>query len=140
VQRGWHPAELEQLVRLYSAQAAAGRVSGWDIDSTELEDPQFYLFGAGSDEDDCVICVSRVGCRYVLEDGNGTLLAEDVNLAPVVMKASRALAGQCRAVFVTRLLVTLCAIRVLIEERLEPLLPDSSDMLLRVAPQLSAIL
>jgi hypothetical protein len=136
IQRGWQQSELQQLAGLYAAQAAAGEAGGWDVDATEAADPQFYLLAPGP-EQDCLLCVSRVGRIYVLEDGNGGLLAENQQLGPVVDTAARILARRRPASFVMRVVLMLSAVRMIVEERLEPLLDESSDLLVRVAPQLA---
>jgi hypothetical protein len=132
--RTWHHEEVQRLVALYSAHAASGEVAGWEIGATESEDPQFYLLGP---EHDCVLCVSRVGRIYVLEDGAGALITDDARLEPVIDKAAQALAMP-KVSFGMRVLLSLCAIRVTIEQKLEPFLAESTETLTRFAPQLAA--
>jgi hypothetical protein len=132
--RTWHQDEMQRLVALYSAHAASGEVVGWEIGATEAEDPQFYLLGP---EHDCVLCVSRVGRLYVLEDGLGALVADDARLEPVIDKASQVLTVP-KVSFGMRMLLSLCAVRVTIEQKLEPFLAESTETLTRFAPQLAA--
>ncbi|MBY0361440.1 MAG: hypothetical protein K2X45_05990 [Phreatobacter sp.] len=135
-QRIWRQDELQSLVALYAAQARHSEVVAWDVGTTEAGDPQFYLIGPGP-EHDCLLCVSRIGRLYVLEDAYGGLLAEDGRLGAVTDKAARAL-SQRHSAFVVRALLGLCAFRVMIEQKIEPFLAESTENLTRFAPQLAA--
>ena len=46
---------------------------------TEVGDPQFYLLGRPP-HDECILCISRLGRLYVLEDGHGQVLFEHNSL------------------------------------------------------------
>ncbi len=139
LQPGWHRIELQQLLTLYAAaHAHTAKVASWDVDTTETDDPQFYLLGPAPAQD-CLACISRVDRLYVLEDGAGTVLGEDRNLAAVIDTAVQRLAPRRGAAFVTRMILLLCAVRVMIDEKLEPLIPDSTEMLVRAVPPLAAI-
>lgn len=139
IDRGWHHIELQQLIALYSAQAHAGNAESWDTDSTDRADPQFYLLGPGPDHE-CVACISRVGRIYVLENGHGSVMGEDRNLTGILARAAQMLPRKKGASFVTRMILMMCAIRVVIDEKLEPLIPDSTELLVRVVPPLAAII
>ena len=136
-QRIWRQDELQSLVALYAAQARHGEVVAWDVGVTEAGDPQFYLIGPGP-EHDCVLCVSRIGRVYLLEDAYGGVLAEDSRLALVTDKAVRSLSRR-HSTFVVRALLALCAFRVMIEQKIEPFLAESTENLTRFAPQLAAL-
>ncbi len=56
---------------------------------TEKGDAQFYLLGPLPDQA-CELCVSRIGGRYILEDGSGRLLFEHRNLDLVALHARAA--------------------------------------------------
>lgn len=135
--RTWHHDELQRLVSLHAAHMSSGAVTEWDVASTEADDPQFYLIGPAPDHD-CVLSVSRVGGIYVLQDMNGTVIAENTQLQPIVDAASRALSASRTPSFAMRMLFSLCAVRALIEQKLEPILAESTEALTRVAPQLAA--
>ena len=77
---GWRPSELEQVLAACSALVSIGAASGWAFGETERGAPQLYLLGP-EPECDCILCVSRLDDRYILEDGKGRLLAEHDDLA-----------------------------------------------------------
>ena len=62
-----------------SASVSSGAASGWAFGETERGDPQLYLLGP-EPECDCILCVSRLDDRYILEDGKGRLVAEHDDL------------------------------------------------------------
>lgn len=133
----WRAAELEQLVALLAVPArAAGTPVHWEVDATERGDPQFYLLGPAPDFE-CLLCCSRLEARYVLEDGAGALLAAENSLQRAVGKAVRALAPARRA-FVARVLVFVATFRVTVEQKLEPMLAETSEWVFRFGPQLAA--
>jgi hypothetical protein len=133
--RFWTATELERLVGLYKSYARDADATSWDVGATELDDPQFYVIGPAP-ECDCLVTVSRVGRIYVAEDGGGHVLAEGVSLESV---ASAAEAGRKAPGLITSILVGLTAIRVTIQERLEPVLVESEEFFLRIGPQLAAL-
>jgi hypothetical protein len=129
---GWRADELQQLVAL----VPAGDCS-WQACKTERGEPQFYVLGP-MPEQDCMLCVSRLAQGYVLEDGAGRLIGEALSLDRFAVEAARAAIRSGRS-FLGRMLVGWCALRVTIEEKLEPVLEQSEEMLARVAPQLVAL-
>jgi hypothetical protein len=136
--RGWRSDELQQLVALFAAHAQAnGTTVFWDVGATECGDPQFYLLGPAPHFEGR-LCCSRVEARYILEDGAGGILAEENSLRQVVGAAARALAPR-RSAIVARMLVLLATFRVTIEQKLEPVMAESSEWLVRFAPQLAAL-
>ena len=74
----WRPAELKALVESLAPDSPHAGARHWDVGITEIGDPQFYLLGAPDDE--CILCISRLGRLYVLEDGAGKLLFEHNSL------------------------------------------------------------
>src|SRR6266403_5500183 len=68
---------------------ASGNGRGWETGMTETGDAQFYLLGPLPDQA-CELCLSRVGGRYILEDGSGRLLFEHQSLALVALQAKAA--------------------------------------------------
>jgi hypothetical protein len=144
---GWQHSELQQLIGLCASRYARNSGSArelpveenWAVDSTEAGDPQFYVLGNGPDAE-CLLCISRVRRTYLLEDGNGAVLAESRTLAPIVNHAKRSLAGRGMGAVVVRMFMVLCAIRLTVEEKIDAVLPDSVDVLTRFAPELHMIL
>jgi hypothetical protein len=127
----WRADELQQLVALVPPSGCS-----WQAGKTERGEPQFYVLGP-TPEQDCMLCVSRLGQGYVLEDGAGRLIGEAPSLDRFAVEAARAAIRGGRS-FVARMLVGWCALRLTVEERLEPVLEQSEEMLVRFAPQLAA--
>src|SRR5262249_30810728 len=98
--------------------------------------PQLYLLGQPPD-DECILCISRLGRLYVLEDGAGQVLAEHNSLLTLAEQAKRALQKQ-RARIIGRAAVLWCAIRELFEEKLEPIMGEREELLTHLVPQLAA--
>ena len=126
----WSEAELNVV------EGALGRLRDgeWDTGLTETGDAQLYLLGP---EQACELCVSRIGGRYILEDGAGRLLFEHRSLPLVAMHARSALRITCWSL-VGRIVVVWCTIRDVIHDRIEPLLGESEELLVHLAPQLAA--
>jgi len=85
----WSEKELNTLVAALGAAMAPGTGRGWETGMTEKTDVQFYLLGP-LPEQACELCVSRIGGRYILEDGAGRLLFEHRNLELVALHAKAA--------------------------------------------------
>jgi hypothetical protein len=131
----WTEAELNAIVAgLHSALAPAGGRT-WETGETENGDVQFYLLGP-QPEQACELCVSRIGRRYILEDGSGRLLFEHRNLDLVVLHAKAAVSSTPR--LVARAILLWCAVRSTIQEKFEPILVEGEELLVQVAPQLAA--
>ena len=134
----WCQHELQEMVALYSAHASRGKLTSWDTGKTELGDPQFYIVGA-KPEFDCVLCLTRVGRLYVLEDGAGSVVTESVHLKDVTEVASVMLAPRKRPSLVVRSLFVLCAFRAVLDQKVELMLAESMEHVSRFAPQLAAL-
>ena len=129
----WSAAELNVI-----ASAVGGlRPGEWDTGLTEAGDAQLYLLGP-QPEQACELCVSRLGGRYLLEDGSGRLLFEHHSLPLVAMHARSAL-RITRWSLVARIVVVWCTIRDVIHDRIEPLLGESEELLVHLAPQFAAL-
>jgi hypothetical protein len=126
----WSEAELNVV------EGALGRLRDgeWDTGLTEAGDAQLYLLGP---DQACELCVSRIGARYILEDGAGRLLFEHRSLPLVAMHARSAL-RITRWSLVGRIVVVWCTIRDVIHDRIEPLLGESEELLVHLTPQLAA--
>lgn len=135
--QGWQSAELQRLLTACAACIPRGLVSGWEYGMTESGDPQLYLIGPGP-EHDCILSISRLGRLYILEDGQGRVLLEHVNMALMAEQASVALRRNSRAV-VARVVGAWCAMREFFEEKVEPVLAEPVEVLTHIAPQLAAL-
>ena len=127
---------MRELIALFHADPAGDGIT-WDVGTTEHGDPQFYLLGAAP-EHECVLCVSRLAQGYVLEDGEGRLIGEDAlarSASPWRPRAPRCAAGD-RSSRASRWCV--CAIRLTIEEKVEPMFEESQELLVRFVPQIAA--
>ena len=75
---------------------------------TEKGDVQFYLLSPLPDQA-CELCVSRIGRRYILEDGSGRLLFEHRNLDLVALHAKAAVPST--SWLMVRAITLWCAVR-----------------------------
>jgi hypothetical protein len=132
----WSEAELDTIAAALNVSIASGDGRSWETGITENGDAQLYLLGPLPDQA-CELCVSRIGGRYILEDGSGRLLFEDQSLALVALHAKAAMRSSWWGL-VARVALLWCTIRHMIHDRLEPLLTESEEMLVHLAPQLAA--
>lgn len=133
----WEKAELAPVLDACAAPLTAGDIGGWETGVTEAGDPQLYLLGPGPDHD-CVLCISRLGGRYILEDGQGRVLFEHDAIVPIADKIQAALASK-RTAIVVRLVAGWVAVKAAFEERVEPLLAEPIELFTHVGPQLAAL-
>lgn len=133
----WAAAELDPVLDACASPMTRGDVGGWETGLTETGDPQLYLLGPAPDHD-CVLCVSRLGRRYVLEDGQGRVLFEHDAIAPVADRIQAALARK-RPAMVARLVAGWVAVKAAFEERVEPILAEPVELFTHVGPQLAAL-
>jgi len=133
----WQAAELAKIKETLAPHLGSGEAGGWEVGATELGDPQFYLLGPPPDEE-CILCISRLGRVYVLEDGAGQLLFEHNSLL-VLAEQARAMLHNKRSQIVARIGTLWFALRELFEEKLEPIIGDSEELLTHVVPQLAAL-
>lgn len=131
----WTEAELNTIVSALHAALAPATGRTWETGATESGDAQFYLLGSRP-EQACELCVSRIGRRYILEDGSGRLLFEHKNLDLVVLHAKAAVSST--PWLMVRVITLWCAIRSAIQEKFEPILIEGEEILVQVAPQLAA--
>ena len=131
----WTEAELNTIVAALHAAMAPATGRTWETGVTENGDVQFYLLGPRPDEA-CELCLSRIGGRYILEDGTGRLLFEHRNLDLVVLHAKAAVSST--PWLMVRAITVWCAVRNTIEEKFEPWLVEGEELLVQVAPQLAA--
>lgn len=135
--RGWRGIEIDALISACGKSLEKGIASDLQVGETELGEPQLYVLGPAP-EHECILCVSRVGRRYVIEDGQGNVLHEHASLVPLsesVRTALRAAAVSgvaCIGIMWDTLKRTL-------SEKVEPLMAEPLEILHYVAPQLAAI-
>jgi hypothetical protein len=134
---GWHSAELQQVIAVSAGAIKAGEASGWEVGQTEQGDPQIYLLGPPPDYD-CILCISRLGHRYVIEDGGGRVLFEHDNPMLLAEQATAALRRR-KAAIVARIAVAWCALREAVEEKTEALMAEPMELLTHFGPQLSVL-
>jgi hypothetical protein len=128
----WSEAELNVVAGAFGTL----RDGDWETGLTEAGDAQLYLLGP-LPEQACELCVSRVGGRYILEDGAGRLLFEHRSLPLLAMHARSAL-RITRGSLVARMVVVWCTIREVIHDRIEPMLGESEELLACLTPQFAA--
>ena len=129
----WSEKELSTLVAALCAAPGTGRE--WETGMTERGDAQFYLLGPLPDQV-CELCVSRIGGRYILEDGSGRLLFEHRNLELLALHAKAAVPST--SWLMVRAITLWCAIRNTIHEKVEPLLVEGEELFVQFVPQLAA--
>ena len=132
----WSESELDTIVTALNVALASGNGRGWETGVTESGDAQLYLLGPLPDQA-CELCVSRIGGRYILEDGSGRFLFEHQSLALVALHAKAAVQSM-RGWLVARAVLLWCTIRHLIHDKVEPLLTEGEELLVELAPQLAA--
>ena len=81
----WRAGELKAMVEALAPALSGGESARYDIGLTEIGDPQFYLLGPPP-HDECILCISRLGRTYVLEDGAGQVLYEHNSLVVLADK------------------------------------------------------
>ena len=131
----WSERELTTILAALSAATAPGAGREWEIGVTEMGDVQFYLLSPLPDQA-CELCVSRVGGRYVLEDGMGRLLFEHRNLDLVALHAKAAVPST--SWLMVRAIILWCAVRSAFHEKAEPWLVEGEELFVQFVPQLAA--
>jgi hypothetical protein len=132
----WSQTELNTIVAALNVALASGNGREWEVGMTEKGDAQFYLLGPLPDQA-CELCISRIGRRYILEDGFGRLLFEHQSLALVALHAKAAVRSTGWEL-VARAVLLWCTIRQTMNDKVEPLITESEEMLVYLAPQLAA--
>lgn len=134
----WHPDEMSQLLSIYAAHEAQGDASDWDTGATERKEPQFYILGAQPDLD-CMISITRIGYDYILEDGQGCVVAENSSLSVIADKAVRMTAGIRKSSLLAQIGLAWIAARGFFEEKVEPLMAEPIEVATHFFPQLAAL-
>ena len=131
----WSERELSTILAALSAATAPGTGREWETGVTEKGDVQFYLLSPLPDQA-CELCVSRIGGRYILEDGMGRLLFEHRNLDLVALHAKAAVPST--SWLMVRAITLWCAIRSALHEKAEPWLVEGEELVVQLVPQLAA--
>jgi hypothetical protein len=131
----WSERELSTILAALSAATAPGTGREWETGTTEKGDVQFYLLGPLPDQA-CELCVSRIGGRYILEDGFGRLLFEHRNLDLVALHAKAAVPST--SWLMVRVIALWCAIRSATDDKLESWLVEGEELFVQFVPQLVA--
>lgn len=137
-QRDWQGVELQRVVAACAEPLSRGEVSGWETGTTEAGDPQLYVLGPEPDQE-CVVCVSRLGRLYVLEDGQGRVLFEHDAIDALAEQVRGALRRK-RAAIVARAVVAWIAIKETFEEKVEPIMAEPAEVFSHIAPQFVALI
>jgi hypothetical protein len=127
----WSESELNTILAALNVALAPSTGREWETGTTETGDVQFYLLGSLPDQA-CELCVSRIGGRYILEDGSGRLLFEHRNLDLVALHARAAVPSM--PWLMVRAIMVWCAIRNAVQEKLEPMMTESEELLVQLAP------
>ena len=131
----WSERELTTILAALSAATAPGTGREWETGATETGDVQFYLLSPLPDQA-CELCVSRVGGRYILEDGIGRLLFEHRSLDLVALHARAAVPST--SWLMVRAITLWCAVRGAFHEKAEPWLVEGEELFVQFVPQLAA--
>jgi hypothetical protein len=136
VSEGWQNDELQQIIAACSGSVAAGEASSWEIGVTDEGDPQVYLIGPPPDFD-CILCISRLGRNYVIEDGHGRVLLEQDGPMLFAEQAIAALRRR-KELLLAKVAIVWQAFRNAFEEKTTEL-AESMEVLTHLAPQLTAL-
>jgi hypothetical protein len=137
VPRGWQGAEIDTLISACGKSLEKGIAGDLQVGETEGGEPQLYVLGPAPDYE-CILCISRVGRRYVIEDGQGHVLYEHGSLVPLSESVRTAL----RAAAVSGVAcigILWYAVKRTLSEKAEPLMAEPLELLHHITPQLAAI-
>lgn len=137
VARLWQRFEMQRVADACAESLSRGDVSGWEASVTEAGDPQLYLLGPPP-ERECLVCLTRLGRLYVLEDGQGRILFEHDAIG-VLAEQMRSTLRRKKSAIVARIAVAWFALRETFEEKIEPALAEPIEMFSLVAPQFGAL-
>lgn len=131
----WSERELSTILAALTAATAPGTGREWETGVTEKGDVQFYLLSPLPDQA-CELCVSRIGSRYILEDGMGRLLFEHHNLDLVALHAKAAVPST--SWLMVRVITLWIAIRSATDEKFDSMLLEGEELFVQFVPQLAA--
>jgi hypothetical protein len=136
---GWTAGERNQFEALYAARAHCGEVSACVVEMTETGDPQFFLLGP-EPACECVLSISRISGRYVIEDGDGGPIGETASLDEAMQTASHVRLRR-QTGMVVHLIAAWDGFREFVEEKTEPVVAEMvevAEVLTHVVPQVAA--
>jgi hypothetical protein len=116
--------------------SGTGTNNGFAVGSTEAGDPQLYVLGPPPDYE-CVLCITRIGNLYILEDGGGHIVLEHADLAQVAAQIPSAVSRR-KAAIAAKLTLLWAAVRQQVEQKLEPMLAEPIEFATHFAPHLAA--
>jgi hypothetical protein len=131
----WSERELSTILAALTAATAPGTGREWETGVTEKGDVQFYLLSPLPDQA-CELCVSRIGSRYILEDGTGRLLFEHHDLDLVALHAKAAVPST--SWLMVRVITLWIAIRSATDDKLDSMLLEGEELFVQFVPQLAA--
>lgn len=134
----WQKVEMSALLAACGASLDQGTISGWEVGETETGDPQLYLLGPAPDHE-CLLCISRLGRLYVLEDGQGRVVYEHDSM-DLLAEQVRGSLRRTKSAIAARAVVAWLALKETFEERVEPAMAEPMEILTHFAPQLAVIL
>ena len=134
-EQDWRSSELDRL--LPACAARNSDVQSFSVGSTERGDPQLYVLGP-EPEYECILCVTRLGNLYVMEDGTGRLVVEHTNLALLAEQIPVALSRR-RAALIAKFVLLWAAVRQTVEQKIEPLLAEPMELATHFVPQFAAL-
>ncbi len=132
VRPGWAKSELDSIAAALTPALGRGDASQWVVAETERGDPQLYLLGP-EPEQECILCISRIGGRYVIEDGTGGLLSERGSLI-LMAEQIRLLLNRQAAALVARIGLLWIAGRRAAQEKVEPIMAEPVEFLSELVP------
>jgi hypothetical protein len=138
---GWTSEEFRRLEAIYAARAQRGDASEFAVAATEIGDPQFFLLGTAPGYE-CVLSISRVSGRYVVEDGNGGVIGEMAAIEEVERVAARLRFRRVRTGLAARIVFAWYAFREFVEEKVEPIvgeMAEVTEVVTHVLPQVAAL-
>jgi len=132
IRLGWAKSEIESMTAALAPALGRGDASQWVVAETERRDPQLYLLGPGPAQE-CILCISRVGDRYVIEDGAGGLLSERGSLL-LLAEQIRLLLNRRAAALAAGIGLLWIAGRKLAQEKVEPIMAEPVEFLSELVP------
>jgi hypothetical protein len=134
----WRASELDRLLPPCAVEIAEiGSNNGFAVGSTEEGDPQLYVLGPPPDYE-CVLCITRLGNLYVMEDGAGRIIFENTNLTLIAQQIPAAISRR-KAAIAAKLTLLWMTLRQTFEEKIEPLLAEPLEFAAHISPQLAAL-
>jgi hypothetical protein len=133
----WRASEFREILQGFGPALARGWASGWEVATTEQGDPQFYLLGPLPHQH-CIVCVSRIGDTYVLNDGEGRSQAAGCNLR-VLLERSQRLARRGLTGAFAQIALAWYGARHAFHDKFEAWLAEGEEILAHIAPQLAVL-